>query len=86
MIDQYDKLRQNFILFYEFFGDGAINRGPFLEALNWARIHALPLLLVCEDNRWSATTASGSMTAGAGAAARAESLDIAALNSKNKRA
>ena len=29
-----------------FFGDGAINRGPFLEALNWARIHALPLLLV----------------------------------------
>ena len=62
-----------------FFGDGAINRGPFLEALNWARIHALPLLLVCEDNRWSATTASGSMTAGAGAAARAESLDIAAL-------
>lgn len=62
-----------------FFGDGAINRGPFLEALNWARIHALPLLLVCEDNRWSATTASGPMTAGAGAAARAAALDIAAL-------
>ena len=62
-----------------FFGDGAINRGPFLEALNWARIHELPLLLVCEDNRWSATTASGAMTAGAGAAARAQALDIAAL-------
>jgi transketolase N-terminal domain/subunit len=31
-----------------FFGDGAINRGPFLEALNWAAIHALPLLFVCE--------------------------------------
>jgi pyruvate dehydrogenase E1 component alpha subunit len=61
-----------------FFGDGAINRGPFLEALNWAQVHALPLLFVCEDNRWSATTASGPMTAGAGASARARSLDIPA--------
>lgn len=62
-----------------FFGDGAINRGPFLEALNWARVYALPVLFVCEDNRWSATTASGPMTAGDGAAARAAALDIASL-------
>ncbi|RYF30738.1 MAG: thiamine pyrophosphate-dependent dehydrogenase E1 component subunit alpha, partial [Comamonadaceae bacterium] len=61
-----------------FFGDGAINRGPFLEALNWARVYALPVLFVCEDNRWSATTASGPMTAGDGASARAAALDIAA--------
>ncbi|RZL64318.1 MAG: thiamine pyrophosphate-dependent dehydrogenase E1 component subunit alpha [Variovorax sp.] len=61
-----------------FFGDGAINRGPFLEALNWARVYELPVLFVCEDNRWSATTASGPMTAGDGASARAEALDIAA--------
>ncbi|WP_418123239.1 thiamine pyrophosphate-dependent dehydrogenase E1 component subunit alpha [Variovorax sp. 160MFSha2.1] len=60
-----------------FFGDGAINRGPFLEALNWARVYELPVLFVCEDNRWSATTASGPMTAGEGASARAESLGIA---------
>ncbi len=60
-----------------FFGDGAINRGPFLEALNWARVFALPVLFVCEDNRWSATTASGPMTAGLGASARAVSMDIA---------
>ena len=60
-----------------FFGDGAINRGPFLEALNWARVFALPVLFVCEDNRWSATTASGPMTAGLGASARAASMDIA---------
>ena len=62
-----------------FFGDGAINRGPFLEALNWAQVYALPVLFVCEDNRWSATTASGPMIAGDGAAARAESLGIASL-------
>ena len=61
-----------------FFGDGAINRGPFLEALNWARVYTLPVLFVCEDNRWSATTASGPMTAGEGASARAASMDIAA--------
>ncbi len=60
-----------------FFGDGAINRGPFLEALNWARVYELPVLFVCEDNRWSATTASGPMTAGEGASVRAESLGIA---------
>ncbi len=61
-----------------FFGDGAINRGPFLEALNWARVYRLPVLFVCEDNRWSATTESAVMTAGAGASARAQALDIAA--------
>lgn len=61
-----------------FFGDGAINRGPFLEALNWAQVYRLPVLFVCEDNRWSATTASGPMTAGDGAAARARSVGIAA--------
>jgi pyruvate dehydrogenase E1 component alpha subunit len=29
------------------FGDGAINRGPFLEGLNWARVFALAVLFVC---------------------------------------
>jgi TPP-dependent pyruvate/acetoin dehydrogenase alpha subunit len=62
-----------------FFGDGAINRGPFLESLNWACVHQLPVLFVCEDNRWSATTASGPMVAGAGAAARARSLGLEAV-------
>ncbi|MFM6991916.1 MAG: thiamine pyrophosphate-dependent dehydrogenase E1 component subunit alpha, partial [Rhodoferax sp.] len=61
-----------------FFGDGAINRGPFLEALNWAGVYGLPVLFVCEDNRWSATTASGPMIGGGGASARAESLGVAA--------
>ena len=59
-----------------FFGDGAINRGPFLEALNWAAIHALPILFVCEDNRWSATTPTDAMTAGEGALARAAAIGV----------
>jgi TPP-dependent pyruvate/acetoin dehydrogenase alpha subunit len=59
-----------------FFGDGAVNRGPFLEALNWAVVYKLPVLFVCEDNRISATTATVAMTGGPGAAARAESIGV----------
>jgi acetoin:2,6-dichlorophenolindophenol oxidoreductase subunit alpha len=59
-----------------FFGDGAVNRGPFLEGLNWAKIHGLSVLFVCEDNRWSATTATDAMTAGDGPLARARAIGI----------
>ena len=62
-----------------FFGDGAINRGPFMEALNWAMVYQLPVLFVCEDNRISATTESAAMTAGPGASARAAAMGIAAV-------
>ncbi len=58
------------------FGDGAINRGPFLEGLNWAGVFDLPILFVCEDNGFAATTRTRTMTAGGGPAARAESLGI----------
>jgi pyruvate dehydrogenase E1 component alpha subunit len=61
------------------FGDGAINRGPFLEGLNWAKIYQLPVLFVCEDNTYAATTRTETLTGGAGAAARAESLGIPAV-------
>jgi pyruvate dehydrogenase E1 component alpha subunit len=62
-----------------FFGDGAINRGPFLEGLNWAKVHELPVLFVCEDNRWSATTSTEAMTAGAGPLARAKAIGVDGL-------
>jgi pyruvate dehydrogenase E1 component alpha subunit len=62
-----------------FFGDGAANRGPFLEGLNWAQVYQLPVLFVCEDNRISATTPTGPMTAGAGVSARAQALAMPAL-------
>jgi pyruvate dehydrogenase E1 component alpha subunit len=61
-----------------FFGDGAINRGPFLEGLNWAQVYGLPVLFVCEDNRIAATTQTASMTAGPGAGARARAFGIEA--------
>jgi pyruvate dehydrogenase E1 component alpha subunit len=72
------KLQQRPQIVACFFGDGAINRGPFMEALNWAVIYKLPLLFVCEDNRFSATTATQPMTAGEGAAARARATGVPA--------
>lgn len=60
------------------FGDGAINRGPFLEGLNWARVYDLPILFVCEDNGFAATTRTEALTGGEGPAARAESLGLPA--------
>ena len=62
-----------------FFGDGAINRGPFMEGLNWAAIFKLPVLFVCEQNGFASTTHSHAVTAGDGANARAESLSIEAF-------
>lgn len=73
------KLRREDNIVVSFFGDGAINRGPFLESLNWAVVYHLPVLFVCEDNQMSATTQSGPMTGGPGASARAESLGLPAF-------
>jgi TPP-dependent pyruvate/acetoin dehydrogenase alpha subunit len=61
-----------------FVGDGAINRGPFLEGLNWAALFELPLLFVCEDNGYASSTVSRVMTAGDGVAARARAFGIPA--------
>ncbi len=59
-----------------FFGDGAVNRGPFLEGLNWAAVYGLPVLFVCEDNTFSAFTHSSTTTAGPGPLARAEACGV----------
>ncbi len=70
------KLRKENRVVVCFFGDGAINRGPFLEGLNWAQVFQLPVLFVCENNRYAATTRTSDMTGGPGATARARSLGI----------
>ncbi len=59
-----------------FFGDGGVNRGPFLEGLNWARLFDLPVLFVCEDNAFAAYTRPERTTAGRGAVARADSIGV----------
>ncbi len=39
-----------------FFGDGASNQGTFHESLNLASVWKLPVVFVCENNRYSETT------------------------------
>jgi acetoin:2,6-dichlorophenolindophenol oxidoreductase subunit alpha len=63
-----------------FFGDGAINRGPFLEGLNWAAVYKLPVLFVCEDNTFSAFTHTSTTTAGPGPLARAEACGVPGIS------
>ena len=60
----------------DIFGDGATNRGPFLEGINWGSVFDLPILFVCEDNSYAATTKTSDVTGGDGPAARAEALGL----------
>ena len=46
-----------------FFGDGTTNIGAFHEALNLAAVWQLPVVFVCENNRWMEYTPIGSVTA-----------------------
>jgi pyruvate dehydrogenase E1 component alpha subunit len=70
------KLRGENRVVVAFFGDGALNRGPLLEALNWARVFDLPVVFVCEDNTWSDKTRTSSVTGGSGILARAAAFGI----------
>jgi TPP-dependent pyruvate/acetoin dehydrogenase alpha subunit len=42
-----------------FFGEGATNEGAFHEGLNFAAVRSLPVVFVCENNLYGASTAYG---------------------------
>jgi TPP-dependent pyruvate/acetoin dehydrogenase alpha subunit len=48
-----------------FFGDGATNQGYFHECLNFAKVHELPVVYVCENNLYGEFTPYEQVTAGA---------------------
>jgi len=47
-----------------FFGEGAMNQGMLLEAMNLAVVWKLPVIFVCKDSKWAITTVSATVTGG----------------------
>jgi pyruvate dehydrogenase E1 component alpha subunit len=66
-----------------FFGEGALNQGMLLEALNLAAAWALPVLFVCKDDGWSITTASAHLTGGT-LGERARGLGVPAIETDGR--
>jgi TPP-dependent pyruvate/acetoin dehydrogenase alpha subunit len=58
------------------FGDGASNQAYFHECLNMAKVLALPVVFVCENNLYGEFTPMAAVTAGADIAGRGRAYGI----------
>jgi 2-oxoisovalerate dehydrogenase E1 component alpha subunit len=38
------------------FGEGATSQGEWHEAMNFAAVHKLPIVMICENNQWAIST------------------------------
>ena len=59
-----------------FFGDGAAQQGVLYESINLAAIWKLPILFVCENNRYAESTPFEYAVAGGSIASRADGYGI----------
>ena len=59
-----------------FFSEGASNQGVLYECLNMASLWKLPIIYLCENNRWAATTPVEKSTATDDIAPRADAFGI----------
>ena len=60
-----------------FFGDGAVVEGEFHESMNLAKLWSLPVLFLCENNRYAMGTALDVSHSQTDLAAKARAYDIA---------
>jgi TPP-dependent pyruvate/acetoin dehydrogenase alpha subunit len=63
-----------------FFGEGAANQGTFHEALNLAGLWQLPVVFICEDNRWAISVPKSRSTAVASNADRGAAYGIPGIS------
>jgi len=59
-----------------FFGDGAVNEGAFHEGLNYSAAFSLPVIFVCENNMYGASTPFHEVTRNTNVASRGEAYGI----------
>jgi len=72
------KLKQTDQVVACFFGEGATNQGAWHEGLNIAAIWKLPVIFVCENNLYAASTRTSNMMLVKNVADRAEAYGIPA--------
>lgn len=58
------------------FGEGAASQGDFHEGLNYAAVHRLPVIYLCQNNGWAISVPAERQTAGGGVAQRAAGYGI----------
>jgi 2-oxoisovalerate dehydrogenase E1 component alpha subunit len=54
------------------FGEGTSNQGEIHEAMNFAGVHKLPVIFVCENNGWAISVPLDQQVGGGSVAARAQ--------------
>jgi TPP-dependent pyruvate/acetoin dehydrogenase alpha subunit len=70
------KLRRTAQVAVCFFGDGATNEGAFHEGLNFAAVQGLPVVFVCENNGYGASTPWERVSLVSSVAARADAYGV----------
>jgi len=58
------------------FGEGATSEGEWHEAINFAAVHRVPVVFICENNRWAISTPQSKQMANPDVAARASGYGL----------
>jgi pyruvate dehydrogenase E1 component alpha subunit len=66
-----------------FFGEGAANQGSFHESLNLAALWSLPVIFVCEDNKWAISVPKSQATSIDWVADRASAYGMPGIHVEN---